>query len=209
MQKKIIKEILTYLEIPIGLIAGILITITQAIYVRDVYRKKVKPSVLSWVGWALLLGTGIGAQIIEEGWDWSQSGIMLAAFGCGAISITAIFSKNFTLERKDWLFLLIGLVCLLIYTISKDAWITTLFAILADFVIGVPTLKKAYYNPQSEQSIAWKFSLSTWTLSLVICFHHGLIYALFPVYLFLYVLVLMYFIYWRKTVSELKYTKTV
>ena len=144
------------------------------------------------------MGTGVGAQVIEKGWDWSHSGILLAAFGCTIISITAALTKNYTLEKKDWIFLVIGLLCLVIYMVSKDVWITTIFAILADFVIGIPTLKKAYLNPKSERSIAWMFSLATWSISLIICFHHGVIYALFPIYLFLYVLVFMYLIYWRK-----------
>lgn len=176
--------------------------VTQAMYIRDVYRKKIQPSLLSWVGWSLLLGTGVIAQIIEEGWDWSQAGVMFAAIGCAVIAATAILVKNHTLENKDWAFLFIGLLCLLIYTVSNDAWLTTIFAILADFVIGIPTLKKAYLAPHSERSIAWILSLVTWSISLVICFHHGLIYALFPVYLFAYVLLLVYFIYWRKPKSS-------
>jgi hypothetical protein len=153
------------------------------------------------------MGTGVGSQIIEKGWDWSHTGVILAAVGCGMIAATALLKKNYLLEKRDWLYLLIGLLCLLIYMISKDAWITTIFAILADFVTGIPTLKKAYHNPQSERSVAWMFSLATWSISLIICFHHGLIYALFPIYLFVYVLVFMYLIYWRKPQSNLHFSR--
>jgi hypothetical protein len=170
---------------------------------RDVYRKKIQPSVLSWFGWGLLMGTSVVAQVIEKGWDWSHTGVLLSAFGCAIIAIIAVLTKNYTLEKKDWIFLIIGLFCLLIYMVSKDAWLTTIFAILADFLIGIPTLRKAYFNPKSERSIAWMFSLTTWTLSLLICFHHGLIYALFPIYLFLYVATFMYLIYWRKPQKRL------
>ncbi|MFT4602782.1 MAG: hypothetical protein ACI857_002969, partial [Arenicella sp.] len=88
------------------------------------------------------MGTGVISQIIQEGWDWSHSGVLLSAIGCAAIAVTAVIAKNYTLEKKDWVFLLIGILCLLIYMISKDALITTIFAIVADFVIGIPTLKK-------------------------------------------------------------------
>jgi hypothetical protein len=189
---------LTYLELPIGIAAAVLISITQIIYIRDVYLKKVQPSVLSWVGWTLLMGTGIVSQIIEEGWDWSHCGILFATLGCGLISLTSLLSKNFVLAKKDWGFLVIGLVCLVIYLVSNDVWITTIFAILADFIIGVPTLKKAFRDPVSEKSNAWFFSLATWSLTLIISFHHGLIYSLFPIYLFLYVVTLLFLIYRKK-----------
>ena len=89
------------------------------------------------------------------------------------------------LRLETW-FPFLGLICLGIYFISKDAWITTVFAILADFIVGIPTLKHAYNNPLSQKSNAWLLGFIAFTFSLIICIGHSLLYALFPIYLFLY-----------------------
>lgn len=170
----------------ISLLAGAFIVAAQITLVADVLRKKLKPSLLSWVGWALLMGTGLIAQVVEMGWEWSQTGLFFSAFGCLCIVFSALIRKHYLLVRSDFSYLFLGLICLGIYFISKDAWITTVFAILADFIVGIPTLKHAYNNPVSQKSNAWLLGFIAFTFSLIICIGHSLLYALFPIYLFLY-----------------------
>ncbi len=128
----------------ISFIAGILILAAQGILIRDVYKEKMQPRLLSWLG-------------------------------C-----------NFQIRRSDWVFLSLGLLCLVIYLVSKDPWITTVFAILADFVAGIPTIQSGYAKPLTQKSTAWFFGFFSWSVSLLLCFGHEILFALFPVYLFLY-----------------------
>ena len=41
----------------VGLLAAIVISLAQIIYVINCLRRKITPSVLSWFGWACLMGT--------------------------------------------------------------------------------------------------------------------------------------------------------
>ena len=174
------------LQQPIGIISGALIAIAQITYISNTFTKKVTPSILSWYGWAFLMGTSAIAQILEKGWEWSMTSLVLSAFGCVVVATAAILMRNYSLHKNDWIFLLLGFVCAAVYLTSKNAWITTVFAIIADFVMGVPTLLKAWKTPALERSNAWWFGLASWTLALIICWHRDWLYALFPIYLFLY-----------------------
>ena len=170
----------------ISLIAGLFIVTAQFVLWRDVYKRKISPGLLSWFGWFLLMGVSLIAQILVDGWKWSLTGLAMSAFGCFVIFTTALLMKNYLLKNSDWIFLFLGLICLILYLISKDAWITTGFAILADFVVGIPTLIHAYRNPLSQKSKAWMLAFISWSFTLILCIGQPLLYALFPVYLFLY-----------------------
>ena len=170
----------------LSFLAGIFIFAAQITLVVDVFKRKISPSLLSWLGWALLIGTGFVAQVVEQGWEWSLLGLLLSTLGCFVIFFTAWILKNYLMVKSDWRFLILGLLCLVIYFISKDAWITTIFAIVADFIVGIPTLIHAHKNPVSQKSNAWMLGFVSWIFSLILCIGHSWLYALFPIYLFLY-----------------------
>jgi len=158
----------------------------QVIYVLNCLRRKITPSVLSWFGWACLMGTSLVSQIVHEGWQWSMTGIASSAVGCLVIAGVAWLSGNFSFRRIDLGFLVAGLGCVGIYVVSDNPWLTTVFAIIADGLLGIPTVVKAYREPALERSPAWLLGVLSSTLALIICIHHDLIYMLFPAYLWLF-----------------------
>jgi len=175
-----------HLEKYIGLLAGIVISSAQVIYLINTLKKKIRPSLLSWLGWAFLMGTTVVSQVIGKGWQWSMTGILFSTIGSFTITGTAYFSRNYSFRRSDWIYLLLGLACVGVYLLSANPWITTIFAIIADALLGIPTIRKAYKDPASEKTPAWIMGVLSSTLALLICIHHDLIYVLFPAYLFLF-----------------------
>lgn len=170
----------------LGLLAAIVISTAQAIYVIHCLRKKITPSVLSWFGWACLMGTSLVSQIVHKGWQWSMTGIASSTVGCMVIAIVAWLSGNFSFRRRDLGFLVAGLGCVGVYLVSDDPWTTTVFAIIADGLLGIPTIIKAWREPALERSAAWLLGVVSSLLALSICVHHNLIFMLFPAYLFLF-----------------------
>ena len=132
------------------------------------------------------MGTGLSSQIISEGWEWSLVGFLFSTIGCAFITIMALVTHNFSFRKKDLIYLFFGLTCISLYLTSKDPLLTTLFAVFADLILGIPTLLKAYRDPAAEKSYAWYLGFVSWTFSLIICFNHSIVYAIFPIYLFLF-----------------------
>ena len=170
----------------VGLLSGIVIGTAQLIYLLNCLKKKITPSVLSWFGWACLMGTSVVSQVVSKGWQWSMTGIVCSTVGCLAIAGVAFFSGNYSFKRIDLGFLLAGLGCVGIYLASDNPWITTVFAIVADALLGIPTIRKAIKEPALERSAAWILGVVSSTLALGICVHHNVIYMLFPAYLWLF-----------------------
>ena len=167
--------------------------LAQVAYFRDILKRRVLPSVLSWFGWALLMGMGFLSVVLSEGWGWSHFGILVASIGCVIIAATALFTKQYSLEKRDWSFLFIGLICVVLYLLTEDALLTTIYAIIADFILAIPTIIKAHKDGSTEKSMAWYLGLATWLISLAICVNQDFIYALFPIYLILFSGMMIYF----------------
>ncbi len=178
--------VVSNIERVIGVIAGMVIFSAQVIYLVNTLRGKIRPSVLSWLGWALLMGTSLVSQVVGKGWQWSLTSILCSTIGSLAITLAALLSRNFSLAVRDWKFLLLGLGCMGLYYLSSNAWITTGFAILADALLGIPTIGKAWRDPASERSVAWILGAVSSALALAICVGHDWLYVLFPLYLVLF-----------------------
>lgn len=168
----------------LGVLAAVIIGSAQVIYVINTIRRRIRPSVLSWVGWSFLMGTSVVSQVLAKGWQWSMTSVLSSAVGCLTIGLVALVSRNYSLARRDWKFLGSGALCICIYVLSGNAWMTTIFAISADGLLGIPTILKAIREPELERSPAWVLGVVSSTLALAICYGHSWIYVLFPAYLF-------------------------
>jgi hypothetical protein len=191
-------DLLVSIEKPIAFLAALLILFGQFTYFIDIWGRKIKPSILSWYGWTLLMGILLVAQLISVGWDWSLMSVITCTVGCIAIGTASLIKKNYTLVRTDWWFILLGVFCIILYLASNDPWLTTIFATLADLIIGLPTIIKAYKDPINEKSNAWLISLFSWSLTLSISFNHDFVYAIFPIYVWIYCIIIVYLTYFRK-----------
>ena len=191
-------EFLLSIEQPIGVISAVLIFAGQLTYFMGIWNRKIQPSLLSWFGWASLMTTLVVAQIVSIGWEWSLTGVVTCTLGCWTIAAIALIKRNYQIFKLDWWFLVLGVVCVVLYLVSNDPWLTTVYATLADFIIGIPTLIKTVRSPKTEKSTAWIISLITWSLTLLISFNHDLVYAVFPIYLWLYCVLMVYLVYIRK-----------
>ena len=196
-------------ELIIGLIAGALIIASQFVFIIKIWKGKVTPSLFSWLGWAVLIGQSFFAQYAESGWEWALVGIGISALGCLLISLTALIKRNFSLRKVDWIYLLLGIACVFIQLIFKSAFITTVFAMIADFILGIPTFIKTYENPKSESKAPWLLSLTSWTLTMTIAYDRGIEIWIFPLYLLLFCAIMLMLIFRkpkRKTNSSVDLT---
>jgi hypothetical protein len=167
-----------------GVLSAAIISTAQLIYLVNTIRRKIRPSVLSWIGWSFLMGTSVVSQVAATGWQWSMTSVLSSALGCLIIGLAALLSGNYSLARGDWRFLGLGALCVGLYLLSGNAWMTTGFAIGADALLGIPTILKAVKEPELERSPAWLMGTCSASLALISCIGHSWLYVLFPAYLF-------------------------
>lgn len=174
-------------------------------YLHKVSKKEVRPSILSWYGWSVLMGISIVSQIVSSGWSPDLITIVLSASGCGIIAFSArhIFG-HYSINRKDAIYLYAGGCCVVVYLLFSDPWLTTSLAIAADLMLAIPTLKMAYKNPEDEKSYNWPLALLSWILTFsILLLQFSWINALWPVYLIAFNGTMTYFTFLRKKRSSI------
>lgn len=161
---------------------GAFLATAQLIYIIQIIRKKITPSIITWLGWALLVGVSFIAQITQYGWNTVLIGHMFSGLGCGMIFLVSLLSKHYSINSKDWYYLLLGIICMVLYVATRDPWLTTIFSILADAILGMPTILKAIKDPITEKNLGWNLALACWTLTIITGIKQDPIFLIFPIY---------------------------
>ena len=172
--------------------AGTFLVLAQTIYIIQVIKKEITPSLFTWLGWFILVSVALISQLAELGWNWTLVAHLFSAIGCTGIFLSAYITKNYVVVSKDYVFLYLGLACIVIYVLFKDPWFTTIFAILADGILGMPTILKAVKSPKTEKSIGWNIALVCWAMTLITCINNNLLFFLFPAYCFAFNLIMSF-----------------
>ncbi len=146
------------------------------VYIRSMFRGQTKPNRVTWFMWSVAPFVATAAAV-SNGADWA----ILPVFMSGLCPFL-IFSASFFSKEAYWKHTSFDLVCgalsavaLVLWYLTSNPNVAIVFAIVSDALAAVPTLLKAWRNPQTES--AWPFLTglfaplttfvvaSTWTFS--------------------------------------------
>lgn len=168
------------------IMAYALVILAQYRMIRRVADGRMKAVVLSWLGWSILMGISVVAQLRDNAWiwDWNLLSVLLSATGCMLIGIIGLWTGNYSRGKGDVLCLVAGAACMAAFFIFSNPWITTVLAIIADLVVAIPMLERAYKDPAGHRTDAWFIVFSAWTMtSISILFNFSWLHMLWPLYL--------------------------
>jgi hypothetical protein len=155
-------------------------------YAHDTWKGDTKPNRITWVLWTVAPLIAFFAQISE---GVGIGALLSLTIGVGPLLVLAASFANknsyWQISRFDLMCGAISILALILWLVTGTGIIAIVLSMVADFMASVPTLIKAYRNPETESSIAFLagiiatiitiFSLSRWNFASV-----G-----FPVYLLL------------------------
>ena len=167
-----------------GWAAGVITLIGIALYLFTILRGGTRPNRTTWWIWTVV-GFMLGASYYSSGANhtiWVPVGYIIGPFAAAILSIKY--------GEGGWTWF--DRYCLLVAGISVVLWVTfrsPLVALLInlsiDFIGALPTIRKAYRDPGSENRIAWAlvfagntvnlFAVETWTFAIFV----------YPIYMFL------------------------
>ena len=168
----------------IGLLAGLLSLAAFVPYIIAIVKGATKPNRATW-------------------WIWTTNGLILLAsyYATGAEStvwvavgyfvgslLTAVLALRYgeggwsPFDRSCLLGAVLGLLFWWMFNSSIVALVTTLFV---DFAGALPTIRKAYRAPETEDRVAWALFISGNTVNLFAVEAWSFGIAVYPVYMFL------------------------
>lgn len=170
-----------------GILSSVCLLIGGIPYLIDIHKKRVKPHILSWLGWGLITALG-GAAMVAEGSTWAVALLFANTVMCLLIAIYSAFRKAgvWLTGPQDIAFFVFGLIGLILWQITDVPMYALVLSIIADASFGIPTIIKTLKDPSSETLFPWAMSVTSEIFGLlalkVFAFHE----IAYPIYLFIF-----------------------
>ncbi len=126
-------------------------------YIRDTVRGKTKPNRVSWFLWALapLLGTVVAISADADWWATSRT------FMAGFIPLVVVIA-SFVNPQSYWKLTFFDVLCgafslvaIVLWLIVDSPSLAILFLVIGDGCACIPTLRKAWTNPETETGLPY------------------------------------------------------
>lgn len=153
-------------------------------YAIDTIKGKTKPNRVTWFLWALAPLIAFAAEL---GQDVGIQSLMTFMVGFGP---ALIFAASFVNKKSFWNITRLDIACGVLSLIALILWklcgagdVAILFSLLADTLAGIPTLLKAYRDPQSESVCAYRNGALSAGITLLTIKHWNFATFAFPLYI--------------------------
>lgn len=120
-------------------------------YAYNTLRGRTKPNRVTWFLWALAPLIAVSAQWLE-GVTWAALMTFMVGFGP-----LLIFMSSFVNHKAFWKITKLDIVCgsisllaLVLWLVTGEGLVAIVFSILADLIAGIPTIVKAFNEPETE-----------------------------------------------------------
>lgn len=166
-----------------GKVAGIVSLVAFVPYILAILRGETKPNRASWWIWTVV-GFMLGASYFSSGANHTIWVPVSFIIGPLAIIILSIKYGEGGWTRFDRYCLIGAGVSVVLWWMFSSPLIALFINLFIDFMGALPTIRKAYNEPESEDRTAWMlffagnivnlFAVESWTLTI----------AAYPIYMF-------------------------
>lgn len=138
----------------VSLIATALIVYAYISYFKDIFLKRTKPHLYTWLVWAITQGTATVA-IWQGGGNYAIFG-----FAIGTILVVAVFLFSFkygtkNIKKIDTIMLISALLAIIVWWKLESPLLAVLMVSVIDGLGYAPTFRKSFEEPWSETLSFW------------------------------------------------------
>lgn len=154
-------------------------------YAVGVLRGKARPNPITWFLWGLTPLIAFFAQVAEDG--LSGQALVLLALATTPLIVCILAVMRHSARQHFTPFAitcgLLALMGIVLWRITKMPSIATAFSILADIFATLPTLQKAYRDPDSEYAWPYAWSAISMVVTLLTITEWSFVVFAFPLYM--------------------------
>ncbi len=167
-------------------------------YTIATLKGKTKPNKVSWGMLWLFTAIVLWAQI-NSGVGWPLVSAATALFNVTTLLLASFVNPKayWKAENRDYIFIALALVGLLLWKTTDDPNLAIAFSIIADFSAAFPIFIKAYKKPETENGKSFVIWSISHFFTLLIIQEWSFVNYAFPVYLIVFNSLLAYLIVFR------------
>jgi hypothetical protein len=177
--------------------AGVISSFSYIPYIASIIRKETIPARASWIIWSLLSFTILASY---HSLGATSTIFLVIAYAVGTL-ITMVFSIFYGVggwTKFDRLCLAVSISSLVVWWITDSAFLALVMNIIVDLTGTLPTIKKVYRLPDSENKLAWSCFFVGSFFNVLAINELSWHIALYPILLFVAIGIVFYLIFFRK-----------
>jgi hypothetical protein len=183
-----------------GLLSSIIAIVSFLPYIRDILRKKTEPHIYSWLIWTILQFIAITAQL-KDGAGYGSWSLIASMLLCFLIFVLGLKNGKKHITKFDTFCLILSLLTILVYLKINNSVVAIIMAVFINFIGFLPTLRKAYKNPQTETVVTYELGAIDNVLSLLALQNYTLVTTLYLINLLFTNTLLVLVVNFRKRIS--------
>jgi hypothetical protein len=163
--------------------AAIASLIAAGLYIRAMNKGQARPNRVTWLLWSVAPFIATATEVYS-GVTWAVIPVFMTGFAPFLIFCASFFTKAYwKLGKFDYLCGGISVLALILWVVTMEPVLSIVLSIASDAIASIPTLKKAYRNPETES--VWPFITGIFNAAtaLVVAMTWSFTEISFPIYL--------------------------
>lgn len=153
------------MKLTLAIIAACLAIIGNVPYLRDVIKGKIQPHAYTWFVWTIVSAVTFFGQVAKG------AGVGVIPTAAAEIFTVIIFLYSLKngfkhVTKTDTIFLIIALLGLIPWALTSDPTISVVIVVMIDLIGFIPTLRKTWKHPETENPILYSMNVSRHFLAL-------------------------------------------
>lgn len=132
-----------------GIIAGIIGLTCFIPYLIDIFRRKTKPHIYSWLIWSITQSTAVIAMIVGNA-QYGSLGLAVGSLFCISIFFLSFKYGTKDITRFDTFCLIGAIFAVILWIVQKNPLYSVTLITIIDSIGFIPTYRKSYIDPYSE-----------------------------------------------------------
>ena len=180
------ERIITMIDSKFVLVGALLNIIGSSTYAWNTLKGKTKPNRVSWFLWMVIPMIAFFAQI-NEGVGLSSLMTFMVGFGPFLVLMASLMNKKayWRISTLDWYCGILSVLAVMLWLITGTGLVAIALSIVADLLAGVPTLIKAYREPESEHHSVFRNGALSAIITMLTIQNWAFAAYAFPLYIFL------------------------
>lgn len=183
-------------------LSGMCILATYAIYNRDIFLGRTKPSAVSWGIWAVITTLNMASYFVMTGDILKNSLPMVASVACLITFLFLLGKKNYAPPAMiDYSTLSIGVLAILGWWQFRSALFANMLLQFANVIAFIPTYRSVWNNPKNEKPLPWALFVLSYiflTATVILRFKGNIADLVFPILAIFLHSAVVFLIFFRK-----------
>jgi hypothetical protein len=181
------------------IIAAVASMLAALVYIRSMFTGRTKPNRVTWLMWAVAPLIATAAEV-SKGVGWAVLPVFMAGFSPLMIFTASFFAKKAYWKPStfDYVCGALSVLALFMWWLTKDPNVAIVFAVSSDSLASIPTMTKAWSNPETESIWPYVVGVFGAASSLVVATFWTFSAYAFPSYLIIINILLLLAIYKRQ-----------